>query len=127
MLENKTMLGKSICLLEDNDDIREILEYLLNDENYEVFSYATVRDFELNVKNIKPDLFLLDVMLPDGNGLDVCQKLKTSQITHAIPVFMMSAHAQLGEMKQRCAAEGFVTKPFDVFDLISKIDRQMTA
>lgn len=121
------MLGKRICLLEDNDDIREILEYLLNDENYEVFAFANVHDFELNIKNVKPDLFLLDVMLPDGNGMDVCQKLKTSQITHTIPVFMMSAHAQLSEMKKACPAEGFVTKPFDVFELINKIDRQMTA
>jgi len=120
------MLGKRICLLEDNDDIREILEYLLNDENYEVFAFANIHDFMLKAKTIKPDLFLLDVMLPDGNGLDVCQKLKTSQITHTIPVFMMSAHAQLNEMKESCAAEGFVTKPFDVFELINKIDKQMS-
>lgn len=120
-------MGKRICVLEDNDDIREILSFILEDESYEVSAYANVKDF-LNRKNIvQPDVFLLDVMLPDGSGLDVCNGLKADQLTKNIPVLMMSANYKEKEIRNSCKAQDFIPKPFDIQDLILRIGRQASA
>lgn len=70
-----------------------------------------------------PDLFLLDVMLPDGNGIDVCEMLKTAHQTRSIPVLIMSAHSSEHLVKQSCRSDGFVAKPFDINELINKVTR----
>ncbi|TCD12071.1 response regulator [Pedobacter frigidisoli] len=120
-------MGKRVCVLEDDPGIREIIEFLLSEENYEVSGYSNINDFMLNAKNAAPDLFLLDVMLPDGSGLDVCSLLKSSASTKNIPVLMMSAHAGLSEIKNNCQAQGFIAKPFDIYDLLKRVDQQLQA
>lgn len=67
------------------------------------------------------NLFLLDVMLPDGNGIEVCKELKSSITTREVPVVMMSAHADLKNLGEECPAEDFITKPFDINKLLQKI------
>ena len=118
------MMDKRICILEDDEGIRDILEFLLLEENYLVETYPTVNDF-FSKKNSAPDLFILDVMLPDGNGLEVCRLLKADEATKATPVIMMSAHADLAHMTSGCKAEEFVVKPFDIHVLLRKIARQV--
>jgi DNA-binding response OmpR family regulator len=117
-------MGKLICILEDDEGIRDILEFLLLEEGYLVESYSTVQAF-LAKKNSTPELFILDVMLPDGNGLELCNILKSAPITKHIPVIMMSAHADLEQMTSACKAEEFVVKPFDIYVLLRKISRQV--
>lgn len=113
---------KEIFVVEDDDGIRELLEFLLGDRNYDVKTFSTVRSFESNLPGKTPDLFLLDMMLPDGNGLDLCKKLKQTDSTRHIPVVLMSAHAHLSQLE---CADDFIAKPFDVDNLIAKIDKQM--
>ena len=113
---------KEIFVVEDDDGIRELLEFLLVDRNFEVKTFPSVRSFESNLPGKTPDLFLLDIMLPDGNGLDLCKKLKQTQITRNIPVVLMSAHAHLSHLE---GANDFISKPFDVDNLIEKINRQL--
>lgn len=113
-------MNKLIGILEDDEGIRDILQFLLSEEGYQVECYTTVNNF-LTKKDSSPDLFILDVMLPDGNGLEVCKMLKSSPKTSAIPVIMMSAHADLQQMNSSCRAEEFVKKPFDIFAILEKI------
>jgi DNA-binding response OmpR family regulator len=113
-------MNKLIGILEDDEGIRDILQFLLSEEGYQVECYTTVNNF-LTKKDSNPDLFLLDVMLPDGNGLEVCKMLKSSPKTSAVPVTMMSAHADLQQMTSGCRAEEFVKKPFDIFSVLEKI------
>ena len=68
-----------------------------------------------------PDAFILDVMLPDGNGIDVCRKLKEDQRTLHIPVVMMSANYTSGQMAEFCNADEFISKPFDIADFSKRI------
>lgn len=117
-------MGKHICILEDDPGILEIIEILLLEEGYQVECYSRVHDF-FSKKESSPDLFILDVMLPDGNGLEVCKLLKSDQTTKSIPILMMSAHADLPEMTSACTAEEYVTKPFDIHVLLRKIARQL--
>lgn len=120
-------MRKRICILEDNDDIREVISLILEDAHYEVFSFATVKSFFNRNYNILPDVFLLDVMLPDGNGLDVCNALKTDNATKHIPVMMMSANYNVDDVRRNCKVADFIPKPFDIDELVSKVGIQASA
>ncbi|MES2455504.1 MAG: response regulator [Bacteroidota bacterium] len=119
-------MGKRICVLEDNRDIREIIELVLHDEKYEVFTFSSVTEFNSKAFGLKADAFLLDVMLPDGSGFDVCCGLKGNEITHDIPVLMMSANFTSTEMNRKCLAEDFISKPFDIFELVKRIEMHVS-
>lgn len=105
-------MGSEITILEDDSDIREICAYLFLTEGYTVNTYANIS--QLRKSTSTPDLYLLDVMLPDGNGLDVCNELKAAPDTAKIPIIMMSAHIDLYDFKSNCKAEDFIAKPFNL-------------
>lgn len=112
---------RKIYLVEDDQGIREILEVVLLSENYEVQSFSTVHEFNKRNLNEDPDLYLFDVMLPDGSGIDLCKELKNSNQNKDIPVIMMSAHAQLTHFIDICQPDDFISKPFDIDNLLMKI------
>lgn len=118
-------IKKCVYILEDNDDIREMIAYLLTEENYEVHGYPTVKSFKNELSFTHPDMIILDVMLTDGNGLEVCDELKANNRTNDIPILMMSAHAFLKDVKSKCGAEDFISKPFDINDFVSRIDHYL--
>ncbi|RZJ75927.1 MAG: response regulator [Flavobacterium sp.] len=109
---------RTILLLEDDDAIREVIHLILEEENYNVISFRTVSDFSERDKSINADLFLLDVMLPDGSGLDVCEQIKSVQST---PILVMSAHASLKDIQSKCRPSNFIQKPFDIENLLKQI------
>jgi len=113
-----------IYVVEDNYDIGLVLELFLNDEGFEVKLLATAKDFNTAVKQELPDLFLLDVMLPDGNGIDLCHQIRKDPRSSGLPVLIMSAHANEGAAKT-CEAEGFIAKPFDLFTLLDTIKQNL--
>lgn len=113
---------KEIFIVEDNDHIRELLEFILIDQDYVVKSFPNARSFQNQITSKHPDLILMDIMLPDGNGLEMCNKLGFSEDTSNIPVILMSAHANIN--KDNCAVD-FIPKPFDVEDLINRIGIQL--
>jgi len=110
-------------MVEDDQAIREILEIFLISENYIVKSFGTVREFLSRDLSINPDLYLLDVMLPDGSGIELCEQIKNDDLQVHIPVMIMSAHAQLYQMSNCCAPDDFVTKPFDIDNLLLRIKK----
>lgn len=116
-------MKKTVYVVEDNDDIREMIEYLLSAEDYEVSGYATAFAFKEKLKITHPDVIVLDVMLPDGNGLEICDQLKSNQPTRKIPILLMSAHAQVAKVNQSCKAEDFISKPFDIDDFIRRVNK----
>ncbi|MCL4640059.1 MULTISPECIES: response regulator transcription factor [Olivibacter] len=117
-------MEKKVVILEDDADIREIIEYILVEEKLAVQSHARAESFWKDVQDNHADLFLLDVMLPDGNGIDICNQLKANQSTSHIPIIIMSAHHQLmGDGK--CPAEDFIKKPFDIHDFVQRIQKQL--
>jgi len=110
-----------IYIVEDDPSIREILEIFLVSEDFIVESFENVMAFSQRDKNSKPDLFLFDVMLPDGSGIELCNEVKNSSENYEIPVILMSAHAQVKDFAERCNPEDFIHKPFDIDILLSKI------
>lgn len=114
---------KEIFIVEDDDGIRDLLEFLLISKDYKVATFPTARSFQSSLSKNTPDLFLLDIMLPDGNGLDLCKQLKESNDTSKVPVVLMSAHADIGRTE---GADDFIAKPFDVDELLKRIERQLS-
>lgn len=113
---------KTIFILEDETGIRDALQLLLSFENYEVRSFATIQAFNNRDKSVVPDIFILDVMMPDGLGTDVCNELKQEPATSNVPVMIISAHAKAENVTKSCDADVFISKPFDIDDVISKIE-----
>ncbi|SOD13962.1 response regulator transcription factor [Pedobacter xixiisoli] len=114
-------MKREITILEDDQDIREIFTYLFTSEGYKVNAFGSVSAFEDHQSH--PDIFLLDVMLPDGSGLDVCKNLKADLGYASIPVIMMSAHLEKVNMIKSCKAEEFLEKPFDINLLLYHVDK----
>lgn len=110
-----------IFVLEDDNGIREVVQMILESEDYKVISFPSVKDFINRREQDIPDLFIMDVMLPDGSGLDVCNQLKSESDQQNIPIIIMSAHAGLEEVKSACNAEDFIQKPFDLNTFLRKV------
>ena len=115
-------MKKSIFILDDTEDIREVITHILTEENYEVKGFGTVKEFKKGILFAQPDLIILDVMLPDGNGIDVCDELKDNRSTQHIPVLMMSANDRYSDAKLKCETEDFINKPFNVDDFIARVN-----
>lgn len=113
---------KEIYVVEDDNGIRELLEFLLISNEYSVQTFATAEAFKTNISSAKPDLILMDIMLPDGNGLDMCKGLSREENTSDIPVILMSAHANMNNLQNTCATD-FIAKPFDIDDLLSRLGK----
>ncbi|MGM9477994.1 response regulator transcription factor [Pedobacter sp. GSP4] len=107
-------MGKYILVVEDDSDIREIIGIVLSAEGYELELCGDSRGFWNSLNQQLPDLVILDVHLPDGNGIDLCGRLKSEQKTSHIPVMMISAHSSLKEITSSCPADDFMPKPFDI-------------
>lgn len=112
-------MGKKIILLEDDPGVRDVIELILDLEGYEVISFDTIEKFMAKKPEHEPALFILDVMLPDGNGTEVCRELKSNG--DEVPVLMMSAHAKAEEIANSCIADAFIAKPFDMNLLLSEV------
>ena len=108
--------------MEDNANIADIIEFLLVEELYEVKVCKNANIFWKEMQDHTPDMIVLDVILPDANGLDICTKLKKDVKTHRIPVMMMSGNNYLNKVKSKCDADTYINKPFDLNDFIQRID-----
>ena len=78
-------MKKRIHILEDDQDIGYIIEFLLKDEGYELQLSSTFKELKTKLRDSIHDLFILDVMLPDGNGIEICHDLKNDPFTKHIP------------------------------------------
>lgn len=116
-------MAKRIHILEDDNDISYIIEYLLKDEGFELQVSSTFAELKEKLKDALPDLFILDVMLPDGNGVEICSDLKTDIFTKHIPVILMSASPANQEMSKKVSADDYISKPFDIDFVLSRINR----
>jgi two-component system phosphate regulon response regulator PhoB len=114
-------MERLIHIVEDDEDIRYILEYVLSEAGYKLQLFDSINDFKKRDKTQPPDLFLLDVRLPDGCGLDLCREIKSSPLMSDIPVVIMSAHANGEFAISDGKADHFLAKPFDLDRFVLKI------
>ncbi|RZL40769.1 MAG: response regulator transcription factor, partial [Pedobacter sp.] len=99
-----------IFILEDDESIRDLYPYILGEENYDMKTFASVKDFNATCHEV-PNLYILDVMLPDGNGLEIYRDLQNNPATAKIPVLVMSAHEDAEIVRDNYPNVSFLSKP----------------
>lgn len=116
-------MGKWIYYVEDDTSIRELVLYALKTAEFQVMGFENAASFYKRMKEQQPDLILLDIMLPDEDGVSILKKLKSRPDTENIPVIMMTAKSSEYDkvMGLDSGADDYITKPFGVMELISRV------
>jgi DNA-binding response OmpR family regulator len=122
-LAKVTPLYKNILVIEDNHAILDVITLILQSEAYKVTGLNKSADMMAHVESFKPDLIILDIMLPDADGRELLKQLRSQVATQDIPVLMISArytaeNVEHGEFKPN----GFLAKPFDIDELLDRIE-----
>ena len=117
------MKQKHIVVIEDEKDILEVLEYNLKREGFKVSISSNGKSGLDMVRQSKPDLVLLDIMLPELDGLDICQSLKKDSATNTIPIIMVTAKEEESDivLGLGLGADDYITKPFSPKELIARV------
>jgi two-component system alkaline phosphatase synthesis response regulator PhoP len=117
------MEKKNILVVEDDDDIRELLRHTLAKERYSVLEAATGREALAEAKAKHPDAVILDLMLPDIDGLEVCRRLKGDPDLKHIPILMLTAKSEDTDIVVglELGAEDYITKPFSPRVLVARL------
>ena len=112
---------KHILLVEDNDTIIMGLKYSLEQENFKVISAQNVSEFNKEINKNEIDLVLLDISLPDGNGFEICKKIKSKK---DIPVIFLTAQDEETSvvLGLDLGADDYIVKPFRTREVISRIN-----
>jgi phosphate regulon transcriptional regulator PhoB len=117
-------MGKrKILIVEDDRDIVEMITYNLRADGYEVLSAFTGKDGITVARRERPDLIILDIMLPVMDGFEVCRVLKSTEATACVPIIILSAKSQETDkiVGLELGADDYVTKPFSPRELIARI------
>ncbi|MBI4707088.1 MAG: response regulator [Candidatus Omnitrophica bacterium] len=116
-------IKNKILIVDDETELTELLKLRFGALGYKISSAADGEEALNAVKTDKPDLILLDIMLPKLDGISVLLKLKSDPAFKDIPVFMLSAIAQDEEVRVALSlgAMGYIKKPFDKTELITKV------
>ena len=116
-------MGKWIYYVEDDTSIRELVLYALKTAEFQVMGFENAASFYKRMKEQQPDLILLDIMLPDEDGVSILKKLKSRPDTENIPVIMMTAKSSEYDkvLGLDSGADDYITKPFGVMELICRV------
>ena len=114
---------QSVFIIEDEPDIRDTLSYNLNQEGYKVSEFSDAEACLEKIKTTKPDLLILDLMLPGMSGLDLCKVIKSDSELKNLSIIMLTAKSE--EIDRiigfELGADDYVTKPFSVRELILRV------
>lgn len=112
-----------IYLLEDDDSIRKLVIYALNSQGYEAKGFERPAEFWKTMGQAQPDLVLLDIMLPEEDGLTILQKLRAAAGTKKLPVIMLTAKNTEYDrvVGLDSGADDFISKPFGMMELVARV------
>ena len=112
-----------IYVVEDDKNIREIETFALKNTGYDIRDFECARDFYKEMAIKKPDIILLDIMLPDEDGLEIVRCLRADGETQTIPIILVTAKtSEIDKVKGLdIGADDYMTKPFGVMELISRV------
>ncbi len=116
-------MGKTVVLIEDERNIIEAISFILSRDGWEVKTHSNGRDAVEAVRARRPDLVILDVMLPDRNGFDILKDIRADAELAATPVLMLTARGQDKdrEMAERAGASRYMTKPFSNAEVLAAV------
>ncbi len=110
-------------VIEDNHAILDVITLILQSEAYKVTGLNKSMDMMQHIDTFKPDLMILDIMLPDADGRDLLSQIRANEKTAAIPVLLISAKYTAQNIRHgEVVPDGFLAKPFDIDELLDKIE-----
>jgi len=116
-----------VLVVDDESDVTELLQYRLEQEGYRVATLNDPLGFVVKVREFEPDLMLLDIMMPELSGIQLCRIVRADPSMKDIPVIFLSAR---GEVEDRikgleAGAEDYVSKPFNTNELMLRISKML--
>ncbi|OPZ88632.1 MAG: Transcriptional regulatory protein YycF [Firmicutes bacterium ADurb.Bin419] len=111
---------KKILVVDDENSVRDLIQLILKRENYEVITAVDGNSALETLKTIRPDLIILDLMLPDMSGYDVCKVIFRD---YKIPIIMLTAKNEVFDkvLGFECGADDYITKPFESIEFIARV------
>ena len=122
---NKT--ANRILVLDDDPDIGIMIKIMLEYKGYSVILTDRADKAADIIRTNEINLLIMDMLLSGVNGTDVCTGLKQNSLTSSTPIMMISAHPNAKQICMDAGADDFISKPFDMQDLIARIDRLLPA
>jgi DNA-binding response OmpR family regulator len=116
---------RRVLIVEDEDNIAIALDYLLTREGYDHDRIANGAEAVARIRATLPDLVLLDVMLPEVSGYEICQDVRADPGLAGVKILMMTARGSAMERRKGLAlgADGFIAKPFELKELRAEVQR----
>jgi DNA-binding response OmpR family regulator len=114
---------KKIFVCDDDEGILDIVKIILENKGYEVNVTSSGKGIEKKITNYMPDLILLDLWIPGMDGKEITKVLKRQQKTKKIPIIIISALNETEKISKEIGADGFLSKPFDINDLIKIVEK----
>ena len=116
-------MPKKVLIVDDEPNIVLSVEFLMKREGYDVVTAADGQEALDMLQDARPDLMILDVMMPRKNGFEVCEAVRSHPQFGSLPILMLTAKGREAEMKKGLSlgADAYVTKPFSTHDLIDRV------
>jgi DNA-binding response OmpR family regulator len=116
-------MRKKICVIDDEKDILDIIRMNLQDEGYDLFCFSSGEEALHKLNAVRPDLFILDIMMPGMDGYDFCRRVRAADEYRDIPIIFLSAKSdELDKvLGLELGGDDYMTKPFSVKELKSRV------
>ena len=116
-----------ILVVDDESDVTELLEYKLEQEGYRVATLNDPLAFVAKVREFEPDLMLLDIMMPELSGIQLCRIIRADSAMRKTPVIFLSARSEVEDRIKglEAGAEDYISKPFNINELLLRISKML--
>ncbi|MEO7029561.1 MAG: response regulator transcription factor [Acidobacteriaceae bacterium] len=116
-------MSQTVFVLEDDADISRLIQYHLEKAGFVARVFATGRTVVSEAERTPPALFLLDVMVPEGDGMDLCRRLRAHATLNAVPIIFLTARAAENDRVRglELGADDYITKPFGTRELVARV------
>ena len=120
---NQNQANQTIVVLEDEVDISRLVQYHLEGAGYAVRPYLSIGQLVPDAERHPPALFLLDIMVPGGDGLDLCRRLRQNPTLSSVPIIFLTARAAENDRVQglELGADDYISKPFATRELVARV------
>ncbi len=120
---------RCVLIVEDDDNIATALEYVISREGLDQDRVGNGADAVRRIRDLRPDLVLLDVMLPEVSGYEICRTVRQDKSLGDVKILMMTARGSTTERRKGLAlgADGFISKPFELNELRNEVRRLLGA
>jgi excisionase family DNA binding protein len=115
---------KRIMIVDDEKQSLEMMQTMLSGEGYELIPVSNATEVGLKAAQLMPDLILLDFLMPEINGFEVCRALRGNELTRSIPIMAVTCLSKEEDIERifECGADEYLPKPFKVDQLLEKVD-----